>query len=99
MLVADMSERCSDAVQERLGAAEAVVRKHVGPVGEMLGRAEADLEMKGPVFAEQLRCGDLAFRRDFALGQQAVDKVLLLGAQLVSGRTAVYAVEGSRAGV
>ena len=53
MLVADMGERGRDAVEERLGADEAMIGKHVGAVGEMLARAEADLEMQRPVVAEQ----------------------------------------------
>ena len=53
MLVADMAERGRDAVEERLGADEAVVGQHVGAVGEMLARAEADLEMKRAILAEQ----------------------------------------------
>ena len=53
MLVADVAERGGDAVEERLGADEAVVGQHVGAVGEMLARAEADLEMERAVLAEQ----------------------------------------------
>ena len=53
MLVADVAERGGDAVEERLGADEAVVGQHVGAVGEMLARAEADLEMQRAVVAEQ----------------------------------------------
>src|SRR5207248_1200070 len=46
VLVADVAERCRHSVEEWLSADEAMVGKHVGPVGEMLARAEADLEMK-----------------------------------------------------
>ena len=53
MLVADMAERRGDAVEERLAADEAVVGQQVGAIGEMLARAEADLEMERPVVAEQ----------------------------------------------
>ncbi len=55
MLVADMAERGRDAVEERLAADEAVVGQHVGAIGEMLARAEADLEMQRTVLAEQAR--------------------------------------------
>ena len=65
MLVADMAERGCDAVEERLGADEAVVGQHVGAVGEMLARAEANLEMQRTVVAEQGRRGDLALGRHF----------------------------------
>ena len=53
MLVADVAERRRDAVEERLGADEAVIGEHVGAVGEMLARAEADLEMERAILAEQ----------------------------------------------
>jgi len=43
----------------RLGTDEAVVGKHVGAVGEVLARAEADLEMQRPVVAKQAAGGDL----------------------------------------
>ena len=52
-LVADMLERSDDSVEEGLGADEAVVGKQVGAEGEMLARAEADLEMERPRVAEQ----------------------------------------------
>ena len=51
--VADMLERSDDPVQERLGADEAVVGQQVGAIGEMLARAEADLEMQRARVAEQ----------------------------------------------
>ena len=95
MLVADMAERRRDAVEERLGADEAVVGQHVGAVGEMLARAEADLEMERAVVAEQARGGDFAVGRHLDLRQQAVDQLLLALAQLVPARPAVEAVEGS----
>ena len=47
------AERGRDAVEERLRADEAVVGQHVGAVGEMLARAEADFEVQRPVVAEQ----------------------------------------------
>ena len=56
MPVADMAERAGDAVEERLGADEAVIGQQVGAIGEMLAGAEADLEMERPVVAEQA-CG------------------------------------------
>ena len=53
MRVADMAERGRDAVEEGLAADEAVVGEKVGAIGEMLARAEADLEMQRAVVAEQ----------------------------------------------
>ena len=53
MPVADMAERADHAVEERLGADEAVIGQQIGAVGEMLAGAEADLEMKRAVVAEQ----------------------------------------------
>ena len=41
-----MGERADDAVEEGLAADEAVIGQQVGAVGEMLARAEADLEME-----------------------------------------------------
>ena len=52
MLVANMAKRGGDAVEERLDADEAVVGEHVGAVGQMLARTEADLEMQRAVVAE-----------------------------------------------
>jgi hypothetical protein len=40
------AERADDAVEERLGADEAVIGQEIGAIGEMLARAEADLEME-----------------------------------------------------
>ena len=65
-LVADMAERGRDAVEERLAANEAMIGKQVGAKGEMLARAEADLEMQRAVVAEQ------ALRGDFALGRTEI---------------------------
>ncbi len=53
MPVADMAERADDAVEEGLGADEAMVGQQVGAIGEMLAAAEADLEMERAVVAEQ----------------------------------------------
>ena len=58
-LVADVAERGGDAVEERLGADEAVVREHVGAVRKMLARAEANFEMERATVAEQSRRTDL----------------------------------------
>ena len=46
--VADLGQRADDAVEEGLGADEAVVGQQIGAVGEMLPGAEADLEMERP---------------------------------------------------
>ena len=73
-----------------------MVGQHVGAVGEMLARAEADLEMQRAVLAEQPLRSDLAFRRHLDLRQQRVDQLLLALAQLVPARPAVEAVEGQR---
>ena len=52
-LVADMAERLGDAVEERLAADEAMIGQQVGAIGEMLAAAEADLEVKRAIVAEQ----------------------------------------------
>ena len=96
MLLADVRERGGDSVEERLGADEAVVGKHVGAVGEMLARAKADLEMERPFVPEQPPRRDLAFGRHLDLWQQLVDELLLALAQLVPARAAVQPVEGQR---
>jgi glutathione S-transferase len=75
--VANMAERGRDPVEERLAADEAMVGQQVGAVGEMLARAEADLEVQRPVVAEQGARADLAFGRHGDLRQQAVDQLLL----------------------
>ncbi len=51
--VANVAERGRDAIEERLGADETVVRQHVGAIGEMLARPEADLEMERTILTEQ----------------------------------------------
>jgi len=96
MLVADVAERGGDSVEERLGADETVVGKHVGAIGEMLAGAEADLEMERPVVAEQRAGGDFAFGGDFDLREQGFDKLLLRLAELVPARPSIEAVEGQR---
>ena len=53
MLVADMAERRGDAVEEGLGADEAVIGQQIGAESEMLAGAEADLEMERAIVAEQ----------------------------------------------
>ena len=87
MLVADVAERGRDAVEERLGADEAVVGQHVGALGEMLAGAEADLEMERAVVAEQALRGDFAVGRHRDLRQQRVDQLLLALAQFVAAST------------
>ena len=72
MLVADVAERGGDAVEERLGADEAVIGEHVGAVGQMLARAEADLEMQRAILAEQRCSGHLAIGRHFDLRAASV---------------------------
>src|SRR5207253_2058195 len=94
MLVADMAKRGGNAVEERFGADEAVVRQHVGPRSEMLARAETDFEMQRAIIAKQALRGDLAILGHLDLRQQLVDQLLLALAQLVPARPAVEAVEG-----
>ena len=89
MLVADVAERGGDAVEERLGADEAVVGQHVGAVGEMLARAEADLEMQRAVIAEQAARAVTSPSAGTAIcGQQVVDQLLLALAQFMPASTA-----------
>ena len=96
MPLADVAERRRDPVEEGLGADEAVIGEHVGAVGEMLARAEADLQMQRPLVPEQGAGGDFAGRRQFDPRQERVDKLLLPGAQFVPARPAVQAVESQR---
>ena len=68
MLVADMAERRRDAVEERLGADEAVIGQQIGAEGEMLAGAEADLEMQRPVIPREPRL------RSFSAGSASPSK-------------------------
>ncbi len=85
LLVLDVAERRRHPIEERLGADEPMIGQHVGAVGEMLARAEPDLEMERPLLAEQALGGDFALRRHLDLRQQLVDQLLLALAQLVPG--------------
>src|SRR5439155_24749911 len=96
MPVPDMRERGGDAVQERLGANEAVIGEHVGALGEVLARAEANLEVQWTVVAEQAPRRNLAFRRYCNLREQLIHELLLALAQFVPARPAVKPVEGQR---
>ena len=96
LLLTDVRERRGDSVEERLGADEAVVGKHVGAVGEMLARTKADLEVEGPFVPEQPPRGDLAVGGHLDLWQEPIDELLLALAQLVPARAPVQAVEGQR---
>src|SRR4051794_39879541 len=96
MLVADVCESGSHAIEERLGADEAVVRQHVGAIREMLARAKADLEMQRSFFAEQVSSGNLCFHRHLDLRQERFDQLLLALTQPVPSRTAIEPVESQR---
>ena len=94
--VADVAERGGDAVDERLAADEAMVGKQVRARGEMLARAEADLEVERALVAEQSLRTDLAVSRHRDRRQQRVDQRLLRGAQLVAHRPAIEPIERGR---
>ena len=80
-----MAERADDAIEERFAAYETVIGQQVGAVGEMLARAEADLEMERAIVAEQGGRGDLAaFHRHAERGQELLYKRRLPLPQLVS---------------
>ena len=96
MAVADVPERGGDAVEEWLGADEAVVREHVGTVGEVLARSEADFEMKRALVAEQARGGHLTVVRYGNRGKERFDEFGLSLAKPVPARPAIKAVEGGR---
>src|SRR3546814_8553973 len=66
----DMDERLRHAVDEGLGADEAMIGQHVGAPRHMLAAAEADLEMERTVAAEKPCGGYLALGRNRALRQQ-----------------------------
>ena len=74
MPVADMAERADHAVEERLGADEAVIGQQIGAIGEMLAGAEADLEMERAVVAEQGARIDRPFVRHAQRRQQSLDQ-------------------------
>ena len=96
MPVADVAERGRDAVEERLGADESVVGEHVRAVGEMLARAEADLQMERAVVTEQRARRDLALGWNLDLRQEALDQLLLTLAELVPARPSIEPVERQR---
>src|SRR5205809_513704 len=96
MLVADVSKRCRDTVQERLGADEAMIGQHVGAVGKVLAGAEPNLKMQGPIIAEQASCAHFAFRGNGDLREQRLHQFLLTLAQFVAARPAVKTIERER---
>src|SRR3546814_13296157 len=50
--IADMLQRADHAVQKRLAADKAMIRKQVGTISEMLAGPEAEFEVKGAIIAE-----------------------------------------------
>ncbi len=92
--VADMAERAGDAVEEGLGADEAVIGEQIGAVGEMLAGAEADLEMERPLVAEQDAGIDRPFVGHAQRRQQRLDQRRLAGAQRAALGAAVEAADG-----
>ena len=49
------AKRVRDAVEERLAADEAMIGQQVGAIGQMLARAEADLEVQRAVVPNSAR--------------------------------------------
>jgi hypothetical protein len=94
MLVAHVRKRRGYAIDERLGADEAVIGKHVSTVREMLARAKPNLEMEGAIVTEQAAGTDLAVGGDFDLREEVVDEFLLTFAQLVTAGPSVETVQG-----
>ena len=94
-LVADMVQRADDAVQERLASDEAVVGPHRRLAGEMLARAEADLELQRTIApnSRAASSGPVVGHRDAR--QQVLDQRRLAGAQLVPLAAAVELAMGS----
>src|SRR5689334_19707948 len=91
--VADVAKGGRNAIQEGLGTDKAMIGQHVGAIGEMLARAESDLEMERAIFAEQPGGADLALERNLDCRKQSLDQLLLALAQLVTARPTVKAVE------
>src|SRR3546814_17009555 len=69
---------------------------HVGARRHMLAAAEADFEMQRAVVTEQRLGGHRSLGRHRDLRQQAVDQLLLAGAQGLALGAAIKAVEGGR---
>src|SRR3546814_6653831 len=73
-----------------------MVGQHVGARRHMLAAAEADFEMLRAVVTEQRLGGHRSLGRHRDLRQQAVDQLLLAGAQGLALGAAIKAVEGGR---
>ena len=77
-----MLQGTDHAVDERLAADKAMIGMQLRLSREMLARAEADLQLQGPIIAEQ----DTGIERAFGnadAGQQVLDQSGLPDAQLV----------------
>jgi len=90
----DMGERLGHAVDERLGADEAVIGQHVGAEGHMFAAAKADFEMQRAGVAEQVLRRDFASQGHRDAGEQRVHEVLLARAQGFALGSAIEAVDG-----
>src|SRR3546814_21060533 len=85
----DMDERLRHAVDEGLGADEAMIGQHVGAPRHMLAAAEADLEMERTVAAEKPCGGHLALGRNRDLRQHGIDQILLRSEERRVGKECV----------
>ena len=92
--IADMAQRRRDAVEEGLGADEAMIGQQIGAISEMLAAAEADLEMERARIAEQRWAVDRPFGRHCKLRQQLLDQFGLAGAQRPALGAAVEPADG-----
>src|SRR3546814_21070073 len=72
---------------------EAVIGQHVGAHRHMRAAAETDLEMQRTIVAEQTLRANFAAIRHRDARQQAVDQLLLPGAQGLALGAAIEAVE------
>ena len=98
----DVPERADDAVEEWLGPDEADAGVRGRLRGEMLARAEADLEPQRTLIilgvAEQRRRVDRSGRGDADRRQQRLDEIGLTGAELVPLTAPIETAEGGGAG-
>jgi erythromycin esterase-like protein len=91
-----MGQRLGHAIEERLGADEAMVGQQIGAIGHVLAAAKADLEMQRAIVAEQRLRRHRAFRRHRDARQQGIDKRLLALAQGLALGAAIESVERGR---
>jgi hypothetical protein len=73
----NMDQRLGNTIEEGLSPDKSVIGEQIGPEGQMLAAAKADLEMERAIIAEQSHGGNRSFRRHGDPGQQIIDQPLL----------------------